>query len=202
MSERRTPELSDRRTEILRAAAELFAAKGFARTTVRDIADSVGILSGSLYHHFSAKEDMVEEIFTAYFDELTQRWDAILAQPTDSITKFESMLEAAFENVDRHTAAARLFTHEWLELRQLGDNAARWDQIESMWLSVIRNGIVTGDFRSDIDATLLFSVAMDLIRGMSGWYHRGGRYSIETLSAAYIGVIMKGVVAPSDEKSS
>jgi TetR/AcrR family transcriptional regulator, cholesterol catabolism regulator len=196
---RRSGEVSSRRAEILNVASELFATKGFAGTTVRDIADSVGILSGSLYHHFNAKEDMVEEIFKAYFDELTARWDVVLAEPWDSSTKVEAMLRQAFENVDRHTAAARLFTHEWMDLRHLGNFAAQWDQIERMWLALIRAGIKEGTLRSDIDPALLFSVAMDLVRGMSGWYHRGGRYSIQTLADAYIGVLMSGIVAQADD---
>ena len=57
---------------------DLKAKQGFAGTSVRDIANACGILSGSIYHHFSAKEELVEEIFTAYFDELTARWDVVL----------------------------------------------------------------------------------------------------------------------------
>ena len=39
----------------------MFAERGLRATTVRDIADSAGILSGSLYHHFSSKEEMVDD---------------------------------------------------------------------------------------------------------------------------------------------
>lgn len=191
----RSTEVSSRKAEILSAAAELFAKQGFAGTSVRDIANACGILSGSIYHHFSAKEELVEEIFTAYFDELTARWDLVLAQPWDARMKLEAMLRAAIENVDRHTAAARLFTHEWLDLRHVGDFETRWDDIESMWLRLLRAGERDGSFRSDIDPALLFSVAMDAIRGLSGWYHQGHRYPIDTLSDAYIAVLMTGMVA-------
>jgi TetR/AcrR family transcriptional regulator, cholesterol catabolism regulator len=192
---RRSTEISSRKAEILSAAAELFAKQGFAGTSVRDIANACGILSGSIYHHFSAKEDLVEEIFTAYFDELTDRWVVVLAEPWDARTKLEAMLRAAIENVDRHTAAARLFTHEWLDLRHVGDFEKRWEEIEAMWLRLLRAGERDGSFRSDIDPALLFSVAMDVIRGLSGWYHQGHRYPIDTLSDAYIAVLMTGVVA-------
>jgi AcrR family transcriptional regulator len=188
--------VSARRNEILAAAAELFAEKGFAGTTVRDIADAVGILSGSLYHHFTAKEDMVEEIFTAYFDELDVRWDAILAGPHDIVEKFEAMLSALLDNVDSHTAAARLLTHDWLSLRHLGNFEERWDKIEKLWVKVIRQAVEEGKFRADIEPALLFSMAMDVIRGLSGWYHPGGRYSIGRVSKAYVGVLMTGMVTP------
>lgn len=193
--------MSRRRAEILRAAEELFAKKGYSGTTVRDIADSVGILSGSLYHHFTAKEQLVEAIFIPYFDEISVRWEAILAQPGDMPKKFEAMLREALANVDRHTAAARLFTHEWFDLRHLGDFAARWEKIELMWLSVIRQGVSDGEFRSDIDPTLLYSMAMDVIRGLAGWYHPGVRLSIDKVSDAYVGVLMAGI-APTGESNA
>src|SRR5262249_57938903 len=50
------PLVSERREEILAIAAKIFADKGYASTTVREIADAAGILSGSLYHHFDSKE--------------------------------------------------------------------------------------------------------------------------------------------------
>ena len=51
-----------RRDEIVALAGEMFAARGFAGTTVREIADAAGILSGSLYHHFDSKESIVDEL--------------------------------------------------------------------------------------------------------------------------------------------
>lgn len=50
------------RGRLLNAAAELFVHKGFARTTVRDIAAAVGILSGSIFHHFRSKEEILCQV--------------------------------------------------------------------------------------------------------------------------------------------
>ena len=47
------------RGRLLSAAAHLFRDKGFDRTTVRDIAAAVGIQSGSIFHHFKSKEDIL-----------------------------------------------------------------------------------------------------------------------------------------------
>ncbi len=53
---------SERRDHLVKLAAELFARKGFQATTVREIAEEAGILSGSLYHHFDSKETIVDEV--------------------------------------------------------------------------------------------------------------------------------------------
>ncbi len=60
------PNGGSRRAELLGIAARLFAERGFKNTTVRDIADAAGILSGSLYHHFDSKESMVDELLDTF----------------------------------------------------------------------------------------------------------------------------------------
>ena len=66
----RTSTSSARRDELLSTAGRLFAENGLRSTTVRDIADAAGILSGSLYHHFDSKESMVDEILRGFLDRL------------------------------------------------------------------------------------------------------------------------------------
>ncbi len=57
----------------------MFAERGLKATTVRDIADSAGILSGSRYHHFKSKEQMVEEVMRDFLDWLFSRYEEIIA---------------------------------------------------------------------------------------------------------------------------
>ena len=68
-----------RRSELLAIAAGLFAERGFKNTTVRDIADAAGILSGSLYHHFDSKESMVDEIMRPFQDLLSVQYEAVMS---------------------------------------------------------------------------------------------------------------------------
>ena len=86
MSAVSTPEQGSgsRREQLLAIAASLFAEKGFKNTTVRDIADAAGILSGSLYHHFDSKESMVDEILSTFQAELFGQYDEILASADDA----------------------------------------------------------------------------------------------------------------------
>jgi AcrR family transcriptional regulator len=50
------------RAEILDAAAELFTTQGYANTSTRAVADAVGIRQASLYHHFAAKDDILDAL--------------------------------------------------------------------------------------------------------------------------------------------
>ena len=55
-------EAAERKNEILDAAAELFAAKGYDETSTGDILDRVGIARGTLYYHFKSKEDILDAL--------------------------------------------------------------------------------------------------------------------------------------------
>lgn len=69
-----------RREQILLAAAELFSRHGYAGTSMRDIARMVGLLAGSVYHHFPAKEDLFVAVHQEGFRQLVRRIEAKLGQ--------------------------------------------------------------------------------------------------------------------------
>ena len=64
------PARSGRRADVVQLAGELFAQKGYRATTVREIADAAGILSGSLYHHFDSKESIGDEILSSFINDV------------------------------------------------------------------------------------------------------------------------------------
>ena len=64
-----------KREDILRAALEVFGRKGFAATTVKDIADLAGIAPGTVYTYFQDKVDLFSSVSQ-------QNWDAFHAQMT------------------------------------------------------------------------------------------------------------------------
>src|SRR5688500_19519736 len=101
-----------RREELLAIAARLFAEKGFRNTTVRDIADSAGILSGSLYHHFDSKESMVDEILTGFLDELFGRYRQIVESGMPPKATLEAIVTASLESIDDDHAAVAIYQND------------------------------------------------------------------------------------------
>ena len=88
--------VSARRSEIVAIAAEMFAEKGYANTTVREIADAAGILSGSLYHHFDSKESMIEALLRDFLERIQTRYRIIIARNRDPIDTLRALVHAAF----------------------------------------------------------------------------------------------------------
>src|SRR5690606_27383566 len=87
---------SVRRDEIVAIAAKMFAERGFAGTTIRDIGERADILSGSLYHHFRSKESIADAILSAYWDDLLELVDAVEAdKASDAVAKVKALMQAS-----------------------------------------------------------------------------------------------------------
>src|SRR5436190_8623543 len=107
---------SARRNEIVALAGEMFATRGFAGTTVREIADAAGILSGSLYHHFDSKESMVDELLDTFQTELWKSYDAIEASDLTPKAKLEAVVRTSFEAIGEHRNEVAIFQSDALYL--------------------------------------------------------------------------------------
>ena len=70
----------DRRDDILKVAAKLFAEHGFDQATMRKIGKETGIQPASLYYHFTTKEDILDEIVRTFLSGLPAKYNAIIAR--------------------------------------------------------------------------------------------------------------------------
>ncbi|MFG1924472.1 TetR/AcrR family transcriptional regulator [Cryptosporangium sp. NPDC048952] len=103
-----------RRSEILQIASRLFAASGYARTSLKDVADACGILPGSLYHHFDSKQAIATELLERYHDELEAIGQHWLTEPLGAPTadRLTALGVAIAECAVRHAAALQLSAYE------------------------------------------------------------------------------------------
>ena len=187
-----------RRDELLAIAADLFAERGFKNTTVRDIADAAGILSGSLYHHFDSKESMVDEILSSFQDELFATYDRITRSGQDARSKVEAVVRASFDAIDRHHAEVAIFQNDASYLTgferfgYLRDHNVRFRE---MWLDLLREGVDTGALRADVDAELVFRFIRDTVWVAVRWYRPGGELSAAQVADQYLSILLDGVAA-------
>ncbi len=192
--------VSERRGEILALAAELFAARGFATTTVREIADAAGILSGSLYHHFDSKESMVDELLRGLLDEITAAYRATVASGDEPVTVLRALVREAFGALGSHRAAVAVMLNEFNVLVQQPRFAYLWEaaeETEQLWVSVLEKGVRRGAFRSDLDPRMTYRFMRDAIWVSVRWYRPDGAIAPEHLADQYFDVLLGGIAARS-----
>jgi len=162
----------DRRRQILDAAIRVFARRGFHACRVSDIANEAGVAYGLVYHYFSSKEQVLNELFVERWSLLLAAIEEVDSQPTPPREKLDAVAGFIIESY-RHdpelmkviivevTRAANSFGRTHLpEIRQAYDLIAK----------IVADAQRSGAFREDVDpnfASMWFYGAIEQL--LSGW---------------------------------
>lgn len=174
----------------------MFADRGLRATTVRDIADSAGILSGSLYHHFKSKEQMVEEVLKDFLDWLFTRYDEIVAGTADPLERVEGLFMVSFEAIEHRHAQVVIYQDEAKRLNplaQFGFLDERNREQRRMWVEVLKQGVAEGKFRPDLDVDLVYRFIRDTTWVSVRWYQPGGPLTAEQVGRQYLAIVLGGI---------
>jgi AcrR family transcriptional regulator len=193
--------LPSRRDELLELAAAMFADRGLRATTVRDIADSAGILSGSLYHHFKSKEQMVEEVLRDFLDWLFSRYQEIVETETDPRKCVEGLFMASFEAIENRHAQVVIYQDEAKRLSSLPQFAfvdERNHEQRTMWVNVLKQGVAEGCFSADLDVDLVYRFIRDTTWVSVRWYQPGGSLTAEQVGRQYLAIVLGGITNEGD----
>ena len=187
---------SERRDQILAIAAELFAERGFAATTVREIADSAGILSGSLYHHFDSKESMVEELLRTFLEEITLAYRIEAASGDDPVQVLRTLVRLAFESIGARWATVSVMVNEYnllISYPRFSFVQELSEETERLWVGVIERGVQSGAFRANLDPRMTYRFLRDAIWVSVRWYQPTGRDRPADLADVYVSVLLDGI---------
>jgi TetR/AcrR family transcriptional regulator, cholesterol catabolism regulator len=187
-----------RRDIILREAAALFAAQGVAATTVRQIADEAGVLSGSLYHHFQSKEVIAQDIVIGHLDDLRQRYRALGERDLDPLERLRLLVLVSLQAAAEHPHAVQIYQNETALLRsvpQCRHIGTVAQEIHQFWTEVIGAGVDTGQFRSDVSSRLFHRLLRDAVWLSPRWYRPTAAYPPAKLVDDLLTIFLQGFSA-------
>ncbi|MDQ0188689.1 TetR family transcriptional regulator [Alicyclobacillus cycloheptanicus] len=186
-----------RRDQILHAARTLFSEKGYHATTIRDIAQMSGLLSGSLYAHIRTKEDLLFEITDEVADQFLEGLQAVVDSADPPPVKFRRALVSHIQVVARNLDAARVFSHEWRALQ--GERRDRIqqkrDEYERLWTAVLSEGVAAGWFYPS-HQRFARMVSLSVANWVYQWYDPSGQLSPEEVAGRLADVLLTGLQKP------
>jgi AcrR family transcriptional regulator len=177
-------------------AGEMFATRGFAGTTVREIADAAGILSGSLYHHFDSKESMVEALMRDFLDRIGRAYDDVASRDDDPVTTLRALVQVAFGALATDRAAVAVMLNEYNQFVQYPRFSFLQDAVEAterLWVRVLATGMRTGAFRADVPADAVYRFLRDAIWVSVRWYRPDGPQEPTDIAEEYLTVLLGGL---------
>jgi AcrR family transcriptional regulator len=186
---------SGRRADVVRLAGELFAQKGFRATTVREIADAAGILSGSLYHHFDSKESIGDEILSGFINDVLEDYRAAVASGGSPRDVLAQIVRSTSRTLSRQRAALAMLQNDWSYFStqpRFGYLRKALNEIEQTWVTQLERGQEAGLFRADLDPRLTYRLLRDVLWIPSQW-RVAGRYSNEQVADGMLQLIFHGI---------
>ena len=186
---------SERRAHLVVLAGELFAQKGYRATTVREIADAAGILSGSLYHHFDSKESIGDEILSSFINEVLADYRGAVASAQSPRAAIEQIVRSTSRTLSRHRAALAMLQNDWSYFAAHPrftylPKALR--EIERTWVTQLELGQQSGLFRADLDAKLTYRLLRDVLWIPEQWRRTRG-YSTDQVVDAFLRILFEGI---------
>jgi TetR/AcrR family transcriptional regulator, cholesterol catabolism regulator len=151
--------MATRREELTRQAARLFAERGFHGTSMGDLADALGVQKGSLYSLTGSKQELLFEAMREGARAFHAALDAI-PDSARGVERVRFALRGHLRVVSDQLDVATVFTREWryLEGEHRDEILAERRRYEERWRALFREGVESGDLRTDLDtgaATLL-----------------------------------------------
>lgn len=173
----------NRRADLVRVSARLFRERGFDGTTIRDIAEAVGMRSGSPFYHFKSKQEILAAVMEEGLTACLPAVQAIVAGPLAPRAKFRALVRAHLETVlaEGHDFIPVLL-YDWRALSpelRAGIVALR-DRYDALWQATIVELKQAGLIKTDSKLARL--LLMGAINFTVQWYQPGKGCSLDQLA--------------------
>jgi TetR/AcrR family transcriptional regulator, cholesterol catabolism regulator len=186
-----------RRADVVQLAGELFAQKGYRATTVREIADAAGILSGSLYHHFDSKESIGDEILSSFINDVLADYRAAVSSAGSTRDVLEQIVRSTSRTLSRHRAALAMLQNDWSYFStqpRFSYLRKALSEIERTWVTQLERGQESGVFRADLDPELTYRLLRDVLWIPAQWRVAGG-YSTDQVAEGLLQLLFRGILS-------
>lgn len=177
-------------------AVDLIYEYGFHGTSLRPIAERVGVQMSTLYHYFPSKQDILLTIMTISMQDMTDQVLTAIEGQTSSKAALHAAIRA---HIEFHAERLKEAVIADSELRSLeGDGRDRIigmrDAYERIFRSILEDGKRSGEFR-DVNAVLTTRALLGSITDVGNWYHADGELSLPEIAEDYSRLFVEGIAA-------
>ena len=184
-----------RRREIEDVASALFRERGYAATSIRDIARELDIQGASVYSHVASKEDVLWAIVDRTATRFERTAEEIAAAPAlaaDPVGRMSALVRGHVRVIAEDVGAASVFISEWRALTSARREAilARRDAYEARFREAIADGVATGDFAMT-EPALAAAYLLTALNGIATWYRPDGRLGADRITDHYVNLALR-----------
>ncbi len=185
---------STRKETIIETAARLFRERGFSATSMRDLAEQVGVEAASLYNHISSKAEILQELCFKVANKFMSHIDKVDAEDISSIKKIEAVLRFHIQQMVHHYEEVYVSDREWKHLTDpyLSNIQTQRRVYRQRIASIIEEGIRKNEIKK-IDAPTAVLIMLHAVSGIESWHRSKQKISGDVLEENMIAILIGGL---------
>ena len=178
---------------VLTVAVELFNEQGYDRTSMRDLADRLGIAKSAIYHHVAGKEELLRLALDRALAGLSAATDRARVLPAPAIERLEYLVRRSVEVLEAESPYVTLL----LRVRGNTDvERAALDQrraFDRFVAELVAQAVADGDIQPDVDAMVTARLLFGMVNSVVEWYHPARRADMRPLADAICAMAFDGL---------
>lgn len=182
-----TPDREPVRSRLLDTATHLFASQGFERTSVQEIVSTAGVTKGALYHYFDSKDDLLWENYARLLRKQTEHLAVIAAREGTATERLRAaavdVVATTLDELDDAIVFARNLHLLGPDTRDVVRASRR--EYRDAFEGLVREGVDLGEFRQDLNLSLLVYNFFGSIMYLTVWYSPDGEWSANDIAVAF-----------------
>lgn len=178
-----------RRAEVVLGAARVFAERGYDQTSVPDLAEALGLATGSLYHYFPSKEHLLRAICDQLMDPLLEQAEELLAEPREPAEQLRALVRLWVEHVVAHRDHMLVFQQE----RHVIERGAAWRGVRASrkaFERIAEDALASAGAGTSTDPRLALSALLGMVNHTAQWYRPRGRLSATEIADGYVDLLL------------
>lgn len=181
---------------ILQEAAKLFREKGFGGTSMRDLAEKVGIEAASIYNHIRSKDEILEEICFGAGRKYDEQLSEIERQDISYPGKLEMLIAFHVQMIIEDGAAVSVLNNDWkfLSAGKMTEFKTMRNEYEKHFATLLKQGMEQGFFKQMNVSIALFTI-LSALRWVELWYKPSRGVSKDDLAKDISALLMNGIKA-------
>lgn len=199
------PAYAARRQEIIRAAGEVFLARGYQGTTFKDIAAVLGLDRATLYYYFASKQEIFQSATSSAVERNAHAAEALAERDAPSVDKVSELLRFMLDSYTRLDYPYMfVFLDEDVSRISKGEEGRRWgrsvralsDRFQAAVDRIFEEAIRTGQFTTDVPPEILTQMVIGMVCETRRWFRPGGKHSADTIARYFSETLLRGLRPP------
>ena len=179
---------------ILQQASAMFREKGFPATSMRDLAEAVGIEAASLYNHIQSKSEILQEIISRIASDCNVHLESVDSPSLNNIKKIESLIRFHVQMMLTRFDDYYVMVNEWIHLAEpfySNFTTQRRSYVQKME-AIIEEGIRQKEMRPVMPYVAMLTI-LSSVRGLEFWHRSGKKVSMETIEENMVQHLIGGL---------